>query len=279
VRDDHPQRRIEYRLSEWLARNLPGSRVHTASSLGFWSYTWHDVPQVGGVSDQGMQNQTVALANWQILAGDKPVRDIYWLQALGADAIVVHGKRSQEVYHGIVDQEKYRGRLAILYDSGEDDTVYRVPRRFPGLARVVERRRMDSLPRIAWNDDNEPQLRAYVEAIEQGPDAPASSQWVSWRSMRIRARIGEGESVAVAESYDPAWHAYSGGRILPVHKDVMGFMRIDAPPGDQEIRLDFETPLENRIGRWLTLIALIVVVAQALVPAASTLVSTPAANR
>ena len=256
VRDDHPQKRIEYRLSEWLARNLPGARVHTASSLGFWSCAWHDVPQVGGISDQGMQNQLIALADWQILADDKPVRDIYWLQALGADAIVVHGGRSQEIWHAIRDKQKFSGRLAVLFDSGEDDIVYRVPRRFPGLARVVDRRRMQALPEIEWNDDNEPQLRAYAQALEQGPESPASSQWVSLRSMRIRARIREGESVAVQVTYDPAWHAYSSGRSLPVRKDVMHFMRIDAPPGEQEIQLDFETPRENQIGRVVSLMAL-----------------------
>jgi hypothetical protein len=29
----------------------------------------------------------------------------------------------------------------------------------------------------------------------------------------------------------------------------MGMMLVDAPPGDREIRLVFETPLENRVGR------------------------------
>ena len=39
----------------------------------------------------------------------------------------------------------------------------------------------------------------------------------------------------------------------------MGFMAIDAPPGDQEISLVFVTPLENQVGRVVTVIALIVV--------------------
>jgi len=116
---------------------------------------------------------------------------------------------------------------------------------------------MEALTEIPWNDDNEVQLRAYAEALEQGPASPASSQWLSSRAMRIRARIGPGESVVVQESYDAAWRAYSGGRRLPIRKDVMGFMRIDPPAGEHEIRLYFETPLENRIGRVVSLIALI----------------------
>jgi hypothetical protein len=36
----------------------------------------------------------------------------------------------------------------------------------------------------------------------------------------------------------------------------MGLMLVDAPPGDQEIRLAFVTPLENRVGRLATLATL-----------------------
>jgi hypothetical protein len=32
----------------------------------------------------------------------------------------------------------------------------------------------------------------------------------------------------------------------------MGFMVIDAPPGDREIELEFLTPLENKVGRVVT---------------------------
>jgi hypothetical protein len=160
VADLHPERRIEYRLADWLARNLPGSRVHTASSLGFWSGVWRDVPQIGGVADQGMENLNIAMANWQIEVGDRAARDVYWLQALGADAVVVHGPRSQECFHAIRDSGKFLGSLPVLYDSGQDDVVYAVPRRFPELARVVDRRRMQSLPAIPWNDQNEPQHQA-----------------------------------------------------------------------------------------------------------------------
>jgi hypothetical protein len=37
----------------------------------------------------------------------------------------------------------------------------------------------------------------------------------------------------------------------------MGFMVVDAPPGEREVRLAFVTPLENRLGRALTVITLI----------------------
>ena len=65
----------------------------------------------------------------------------------------------------------------------------------------------------------------------------------------------------VQESYDPVWQAWSSGQRLPIRKDAMGFMAIDAPPGDQMIRLNFPTPFENRVGQGLTAITALVVLA------------------
>jgi hypothetical protein len=42
-----------------------------------------------------------------------------------------------------------------------------------------------------------------------------------------------------------------------VRRDVIGFMWIDLPPGDDEIRLEFHTPLENTVGRTITMVALV----------------------
>ena len=74
--------------------------------------------------------------------------------------------------------------------------------------------------------------------------------------MRVRAKVEPGQSIVVQESWDPAWQAWDGGKQLPLRKDVMGFMVVDAPPGDREIRLAFVTPLENRVGRVVTLATL-----------------------
>jgi uncharacterized membrane protein YfhO len=64
----------------------------------------------------------------------------------------------------------------------------------------------------------------------------------------------------VQETYDPAWHAWSGGKPLVVRKDAMDMMVIDAPPGDREISIAFLTPLENKVGRVLTLLTLATIV-------------------
>ena len=77
--------------------------------------------------------------------------------------------------------------------------------------------------------------------------------------LRIHARVAAGQSILVQVTYDPAWHAYAGGEALPVHRDRgADFSVIDAPPGDQDIAFVFETPLENRIGYIVTLMAMVI---------------------
>jgi uncharacterized membrane protein YfhO len=78
--------------------------------------------------------------------------------------------------------------------------------------------------------------------------------------MLVRAKVETGQSIVVQESYDPAWQAWAGGTRVPVRKDAMGFLVVDAPPGEREVRLEFVTPLENQIGRILTLLTLLVLV-------------------
>jgi uncharacterized membrane protein YfhO len=100
-------------------------------------------------------------------------------------------------------------------------------------------------------------LRAYADAIERGPDAPVTLTRDGTDAMRVGARLSAGQSILVQESYDPAWHAWSGRQLLRVRREAMGFLLIDAPPGDQEIRLEFVTPLENRVGRAITVLTVV----------------------
>jgi hypothetical protein len=180
------------------------------------------------------------------------------MQALGADAIIVHFKNSKEFYHDWTKPGKLAGHLPVIYDNGEGDVIYRVPRRFPDRARVVETARVQALASVLKNQDA---LRPYVAAVESGPNSPA---WVTREgpdAMRIRAAVREGESILVQETWDPSWRAYAAGRPLEIRKDPLGYMEIAAQPGDQEIRLVFELPLENLIGRIITLLSAVAVVA------------------
>ena len=135
---DHTQR-VEYRLTKWIAEHLPGVRTMATGSLRFWYNAWFDLPQVGGGSEQGVTNLKAAAANFEIVGGQDPALAVLWMQALAAGAVVVHDQTSEETYHDFADPKKFQNSLAAIYDDGRGDVIYEVPRRFPDLARVVER--------------------------------------------------------------------------------------------------------------------------------------------
>jgi hypothetical protein len=202
-RPDHNYRqRIEYRVTDWVGRNLPHARVFTTGSVRFWYDAWHDLAEVGGGSEQGLINPLVMAAQWHVTQGDDPALSTLWLQAMGADAVIVHEKTSQEVYHDYPNPGKFAGFLPLLYDSGAGDLIYAMPRRAPGIARVVEARRLASLPPVG--PDNRDLLRAYVDAIEHGPDRPARNTWQGTDELTVHARVAPGEAVVAQVTYDPA---------------------------------------------------------------------------
>jgi hypothetical protein len=137
--------------------------------------------------------------------------------------------------------------------------VYKVPRRYPSLARVVDRAALDALPDIPGNGD-EPSLTAWVNVIENGPEAPTETQWLGADAMRVRAPVQAGQSVVVQVSYDPNWRAYVNGEKAPIRRNKLGLMTIDAPAGTQEIRLEFPMPLSNQVG-WLVTFSSVLILA------------------
>jgi hypothetical protein len=249
------RQRVEYRMSDWIDTHLPQARTFVPGSVRFWWDTWHDLVQVGGGSEQGLANPQVWHATWEIWLGPNPEMSVRWLTALGADALIVSSKQSQNPYRDFTFPEKFSAVLPVLYDDRQGNVIYRVPRRYPSLARVVDRARFEALRRL--EQTNIDLLRAYTAEIEEGPDSPTATAWKGSDEMRVHARVAPGQSILVQVTYDPAWHAYAGGRPLPVHRDHgADFSVIDAPPGDYDIAFVFETPLENRIGWVLTCLSL-----------------------
>jgi hypothetical protein len=246
--DRNPERRVEHRIPEWLWKNLPHSRSFVTGSVRFWFNAWHDLAQVDGGSLQGMLNEIGVPVYYQMCVGEKAEPGVQWMQALGADTIIVHDASSQEHYHDYRHPGRFSGLLPVLFDDQQGNRIYQVPRRFPGLARVVDTSRFRALRPIAEIHDSV-NLRAYVEAIENGPDSAASFQWEGPEAMRVRARTEPGQSLLIQVSYDPYWRAYSGNQLLQIQPDLLGFQWIQVPPGEHDIRLVFEVPLENQIGR------------------------------
>jgi hypothetical protein len=252
--------RVEYRMSDWFWKNMPDARVAPSGSVRFWFDAWHDMAQLGGGSEQGLLNKQVEVAQWESNLGPNTEPTVLWMQCMGVDAIYVSDKRSQEFYKDFQHPEKVVGKLPVLFDDGQGNTIYRVPRRYPARARVVETAKFLTLKPQRGNDDVE-YLGYYADAIEKGPEAPTALRRDGPDAMSVQAKTDPGQSVLVQEAYDPSWQATENGRTLAIRKDIMGFMLVDTPPGEHDIRLEFLTPLENLIGRIATLVTLLVVLA------------------
>lgn len=245
---DHT-RRIEYRLTKWMAENLPATRAFAAGTVRFWYNGWFDLPQVGGGSEQGLMNMFTVVSYYH-LTYDTPLdENVLWMQAMGAGAIIVNDEKSESIYKDFANPSRFRGKLRALHDSGEGDVIYEIPRRFPELARVVRRADLDAVPALA-EQTNMDDLRAYVRVIEEGPATRVRMIRESPERIRLQALLAEGESLVVQETYDPSWRAVTAsGSVLPVRRDQIGFMRIDAPPGQRDLLLEFTLPRENAYGR------------------------------
>ncbi len=254
--DPNPQARIEYRMQGWVAKNLGDTRIFVTGSVRFWFNVWRDHPQVGGGSEQGVLNMS-SVYSYYATATNAPVEHaIAWLQAVGAGAVMVHDKTSEEIYHDYEQPERITGsKLKQLYSDGKGNWVYEIPRRFPERARVVDAAKVRANG-AAYTVDHPEMLTNYVALIENGPDKRVRLKRIDNQTVRVEAEFAAGQGLVVQESWDHGWHAYSGGRELRVEKDPAEFILVDAGPGRHTIELRWEPPLENRVGLALTLISL-----------------------
>jgi hypothetical protein len=254
--------RVEYRVTDWLWKNMPDARVNSSGSVRFWFDAWHDLAELGGGSEQGLLNTVPQEAQWELMAGSNSQPAILWLQALGVDVMYVPGPNSEEPYKDIQHPERFAGVTPLLYDDGQGNALYRIPRRYPARARVVEAARLDARrpPRSTYDEEH---LRAYVDVVENGPDSPVMLERQGTDAMLLRAKVSPGQAILVQETYDPAWQAWSNGKRLPLHADAMGFMVVEAPPGEHQVRLAFVMPAENRVGWVLAGLSLLFLVALA----------------
>jgi hypothetical protein len=244
------QSRAEYRVTDWLWKNMPDARVLTSGTVRFWFDAWHDLAEMGGGSEQGLLNPTVPNANAEIDDGTNPEVASLWLKAMGVDAIYVSHPNSEEPYKDTQHLERFLS-WPVLFDDGQGNTIYSSQRRYGPRARVVDTAKLSSAIPPKNNDDLD-SLRPYVNVVENGPDSPVTIDRQSTDAMKLHAKFDAGQSLLVQETWDPAWRASVDGRPLPVRKDVMGFMVVDPPAGDLTVRMEFPMPLENRVGSGMT---------------------------
>jgi hypothetical protein len=251
--------RVEYKTESWLAAHFPNERAFVTGTIRFWFDAWHDVQDADGAAQQGIENPLIAGARWLIVYSKDQTVMLSWLQALGVDILVVPQRNSQEPYQDFDDPKKYDAFLPLLRDDGEGNRYYRVPRAAPGIVRIVDRGRIEAVPRIQWQGLTT-QIQAYAAAVESKPDADgANARWRGSDELDVSANLRDGEAVLVQETFDAGWHAYEETRALPIRQDAVGQMLIALPPGHHEIRMVFEAPAEVIGGRIAGVAALLLI--------------------
>ncbi len=254
--------RVEYRVTDWLSKNMPDARALPSGTVRFWFDAWHDLNEMSGGSEQGLLNPVVYESLWEINLGTNPDLVLLWLKAMAVDAIYAAGPASEDPFKDVHNTERFSA-LPLLWDDGQGNRLWSTQRRFAPRVRVVDTAALNAAP-AAFNRLDIERLRTYVNVIENGPDSPVTIDRLSTDAMLLHAKFDAGQSLLVQETWDPAWRATVDGNSLPVRKDQVGFMVIDPPPGDRTVRLEFTMPLENRVGWGLTALTLMALAALSL---------------
>jgi len=259
VRTSEYKHRLEYQIAEWVNTHRPGMRNYVTGTLRFWWNVWFSEAQLGGGSEQGLQNMTIMPMFWKLVLGNEGKHDKLWLQAFGVDTLIVNDKTSDLPICDFQHPHKYKGVLPVLWEDGKGNWIYEVPRKHPGLARVVESSRYATLREPANGEDMEA-VASYVAVLESPETPAASTRWLASDTLEIAAETKAGESLAIQVAHDPYWRAEENATRYDVSKDPFGQMRVDLPAEKHLVRMRFETPLENQIGRGLTAVSLLIAV-------------------
>jgi uncharacterized membrane protein YfhO len=83
------------------------------------------------------------------------------------------------------------------------------------------------------------------------PDAPFT--WTTAHTARIATNLAAGQVISWQECYHKGWHASVNGRDVPLTRDALGLMTIDAQvTGPVTVDLNYDGGLEMRLAHWLS---------------------------
>jgi hypothetical protein len=259
VRTSEYKHRLEYQIAEWVHTHRPDTRSAVTGTVRFWWNVWFNNAQIGGGSEQGLTNIKIMDMLWHLVLAENAKADILWLQSYGVDNLVVNDKTSALPICDFEHPHKYIGALPVLWEDKQGNWIYQVPRKHPGLARVVDSAAYTKSRFPSWPDDIEA-LQQYVDTLENPATAPATTRWLRPHLLEITATTTPGQSLAVQVAHDPSWRAHENTVDYSVSADPFGQVRIDLPPGNHHLLLEFQTPLENHAGRIISILALAITV-------------------
>jgi hypothetical protein len=246
---------VEYKLTQWTSRTLPGERTMVGGDTQWLFNVWSDNPQLGAGHEPTAPNFVQQVALYEIYTGQNAgsrdaATSILWLKAFGVTNISVPGPDTRETLHPFVNPFKFDGLLPVLWRE-DGDTVYGVPMPSRALAHVIPAGAV--VAREPVNGlDIEPALD-YVKALDN-PALPQSQiLWTGPCRAVIRARMTREQVISVQVTYNPAWRANSNGRPLTVRKDGLGLVVIQPNcDGDCEVDLHYGATPETWLCRLMS---------------------------
>ncbi len=260
IRSVHAPELAEYRIAQWMDRNLPGERAFIGDSASFLYNVFTDNPQLRGGHVEFEPNQFINIVAFTIYtdtnAGARAAdTSVFWLKAYGARAIAVSGPETTQYYKAFAHPQKFDGVLPLLWRGG-GDSVYEVPGRSHSLAHVipssalVTRRPADGL-------DTAP-AAAYVAALDDPRYPLASLTWNGFAAAQIHASTAPGQVISFQETYDAGWEAWANGRRMPIREDALGMMVIEPDrQGPCEISLRYTGGAARTVCRALSILAML----------------------
>ena len=253
-RSINPRDLIAHQTASWLQDHAGGARVLASGELDSTLALWSDVPQAGGTG-QDVSNFLMFAAQRQVTFGcssnSTQIADL-WLRAMNVSYFVVHGVSSREAFHWISQPEKYAG-LPMAWENGAGDVIYRVSDQQEAV--VVDLAELQRLPSLQSTVDME-FLPAYVSWA--AGKRPAHVHWEGDDHATVQAYLNPGEAILLKSNDDPGWRVSSGS----LSADPIGFLLIRAAPGDQDLILRFGASWDVWLGRGITLLTILLLMAR-----------------
>ena len=232
---------IEYRVAKWADGNLAGTRIWLPGSLAQWFNTWSDRPQMTGSSWSTAYNPVHQRLITRFIYANTPedANDVFlWLKAYGVSAAAIPGPASPEFWKALRRSDLFSG-CEVLWRE-DDTTICRVPGVSGSLAHAVPRESLVRREPKDWHDTGK--VSRFAMALDQAP--ALGLRWNGTDEATISGDFLSGAALAIQVTHHPGWRATANGRRIPIHRDGLGLMWLDAPcAGPCQIRLEY-------IGGW-----------------------------
>jgi hypothetical protein len=240
----------------------------------FWLNAFSNSPQVAGCCEQSIALPVTQVMRYTLGTDDHAADRAFevslaWLQALGANYVVVPGPESTDVYkREWAHPGKFAGRLEEMTREG-GNIIYAVPQRSVVPAHLVLLHELVS--RVPENGLDIGALAEYIAAIEDPMRPPVEARNLDVapdpRVLDFKAQVPEAYLISVQIPYHAGWHATVNGRPVPVRQDALGLIVLEPDvAGPAAIRLSFEHWPEQRICRAISYVTLFSLLAAWLFP-------------